>query len=71
MHNSPFVPDHIKEPRTFYDRRRGLMLLGKWNDELWLFRHNVEQDCWTSVRKATDEDVQTVEAAILNSNYPS
>lgn len=59
--DAPFIPDCIKEPRQFYDRKRGLMLLGKReNGELWLFRHNVEQDCWTSVRRATAEDVEVV-----------
>ena len=36
----PFVPAHIKEPRVFYDRKRGMMLLGKWDGVLWLFRHD-------------------------------
>lgn len=66
----PFIPDHIKEPRLFYDRKRGLMMLGKWGGELWLFQHNAEQDCWTSLRKAAAEDVNAVEQAILNSGYP-
>lgn len=67
--NQPFIPDYIKEPRTFYDRRRGLMMLGKWNGELWLFRHNTEQDCWTSVRKATGDDVSTVSDAVTGGGH--
>lgn len=59
-----FIPDHIKEPRTFYDRKRGLMMLGKWNGELWLFRHDAEQDRWTSVRKATADDVNAVKQSL-------
>lgn len=70
MPNTPFIPDYIKEPRLFYDRRRGLMLLGKCNNSLYLFRHDPAVDEWVSQGKPSLEDVNMIEQTILNSSYP-
>jgi hypothetical protein len=60
----PFVPTYIKEPRVFYDRKRGLMMLGRKDGELWLFLHNVVSGFWSPLRLATDNDVKIVSEAM-------
>ena len=56
----PEVPTYLKRAFSIKHKTYGRVLIAIWGDsgEWWVFSHNINQHCWTSLHKLTVQDVE-------------
>lgn len=57
------APEYLTDRVEFQDAWGDWHLLAKWGEtnEFWLFFWNPNYDCWTSLRKPSDRDLDYIE----------